>query len=274
MQKAITSANGISPSQLRALSTNPSIGLPFHGVLDEAIALSEAISTLQTGLLRTDGLSPPPKKRSVIPCSEERDYAIELLALSMDESILEVSYHPHLIQTLEKWSAKTQAVAPAVLLPAGRTSFKNTMACRTVNPGVVEVIDTLLRSDTRKLLARTRSYKRGASEDDIVTDNEVENAQDANVFDDVDFYQQLLHDVIESRRADGGVEGSEQEWIQRQKARKAKQKKAVDTKASKGRKLRYQVHEKLQHFMPPISTSHGAWHEKQIDELFASLVDN
>lgn len=60
--------------------------------------------------------------------------------------------------------------------------------------------------------------------------------------------------------------------MRRQKARKAKRKKTVDTKASKGRKLRYHVHEKLQNFMVPIPAQRGAWHEEQIDELFASLL--
>lgn len=48
-------------------------------------------------------------------------------------------------------------------------------------------------------------------------------------------------------------------------------KKAVDTKASKGRKLRYEVHEKLQNFMVPV-IPRGAWHDEQIDELFSSLM--
>jgi len=80
------------------------------------------------------------------------------------------------------------------------------------------------------------------------------------------------------------------------KQRKAR--KNVDTKASKGRKLRcvhfsascdamstsimlidkpdrrirYDVHEKVQNFMVPVPFVGGGWHEAQIDELFASLL--
>ncbi|KAH7880225.1 apoptosis-antagonizing transcription factor [Lentinula edodes] len=54
-----------------------------------------------------------------------------------------------------------------------------------------------------------------------------------------------------------------------QKQKKAKKK--VDTKASKGRKLQYDVHEKLQNFMAPIHVK-GTWHEEQIHELFTSLL--
>jgi protein AATF/BFR2 len=51
--------------------------------------------------------------------------------------------------------------------------------------------------------------------------------------------------------------------------RTQKVKKKVDTKASKGRKLRYTVHEKIQNFMVPVPR--GTWHEEQTDDLFASL---
>lgn len=34
---------------------------------------------------------------------------------------------------------------------------------------------------------------------------------------------------------------------------------------------RYEVHDKLQNFMVPVPVV-GAWHEEQIDELFASIL--
>lgn len=56
---------------------------------------------------------------------------------------------------------------------------------------------------------------------------------DVEIFDDTDFYQQLLRDVVDS----GAGERVQADWIAAQKARKAR--KQVDTRASKGRKLRY-----------------------------------
>ena len=55
---------------------------------------------------------------------------------------------------------------------------------------------------------------------------------DPEVFDDTDLYQQLLRDIIDARNGGSG----NQDWIQSQKERKKK--KVVDTKASKGRKIR------------------------------------
>jgi protein AATF/BFR2 len=49
-----------------------------------------------------------------------------------------------------------------------------------------------------------------------------------------------------------------------------KKKNQVDTKASKGRKLRYHVHEKLLNFMAP--QPRGTWHESMIEELFSNLL--
>jgi len=89
-----------------------------------------------------------------------------------------------------------------------------------------QLIDETL-ADHDKVLSRTKVY-RGKSE--RFRDAEKE---DATIFDDTDFYQQLLRDVIDSRNGSSGGDG----WMTVQKAQKLK--KQVDTKASKGRKLRY-----------------------------------
>ena len=52
--------------------------------------------------------------------------------------------------------------------------------------------------------------------------------------------------------------------------REAKTKRHVDTRASKDRKMRYTVQEKLQNFMVP--EDRGMWGKRQTDELFGSLL--
>ena len=47
----------------------------------------------------------------------------------------------------------------------------------------------------------------------------------------------------------------------------------VDTKASKGRRLRYGVHEKLMDFMAAMGEGQlGWWEDRQVGELFGSLL--
>ena len=62
-------------------------------------------------------------------------------------------------------------------------------------------------------------------------DIDMDEKEDIELFDDTDFYQQLLRDVIDARGQNGG-----DDWMTIQRQKKAK--KNVDTKASKGRKLR------------------------------------
>jgi protein AATF/BFR2 len=62
---------------------------------------------------------------------------------------------------------------------------------------------------------------------------DAEDIVDPDVFDDTDFYQKMLRDIIDAR----GSGNKNEDWMLLQKQKKAKKK--VDTKASKGRKLRF-----------------------------------
>ncbi|GJE91121.1 TRAUB-domain-containing protein [Phanerochaete sordida] len=264
LQKASTTANQLTSLSNTARQQAPALA-SLNDMLDEAVLLSQDLFALQESLSKADA-SPafPPRKRVKLSHDNENEYAQTLTALSSDASAFEAAHHPHLVQVLAKWSAKVQAVAPNVLLPTNRGSFKSAFTGKSAPAGVVDVIAETLRADGGKLLVRTRLSRSAEAVDLEHTSGDME------VFDDTDFYQQLLRDVIDARGSGG--EGGEPEWIQRQKANKARRKKTVDVKASKGRKLRYQVHEKLQNFMVPITVAKGQWHDEQVDELFASLL--
>lgn len=205
---------------------------------------------------------------------------VSICSLLKKTSYTRSSYHLHLVQTLNKWSSKIQAVAPSVLLPSNRNAFSRTIQHVKSAP---QLIDETL-ADHGKMLARTRIYRGKGSRLGAGTTDEdgTKGKEDLEVFDDTDFYHQLLRDVIDAR---GNGTGGNDDWMAVQKEKRAKKK--VDTKASKGRKLRsvtwscgcflahavlsYEVHEKIQNFMVPVLTQ-GSWHEEQIDELFASLL--
>ncbi|DAZ93555.1 TPA: hypothetical protein N0F65_006543 [Lagenidium giganteum] len=89
-----------------------------------------------------------------------------------------------------------------------------------------------------------------------------EDRLDELMYDDADFYQQLLKEFIESGSSAGGVHD-----VLAQRAHK-KKKKVVNRKASKGRVLRYVVHPKLENFMFPEPYPKP---EMDVDELFRSL---
>ncbi|KAG2141350.1 TRAUB-domain-containing protein [Suillus clintonianus] len=260
LQRAVSAGNRLPP-----LADYDDVQSSLVKMLAEAQLLSHELFHLQEELLSTnEAIAPPPRKRRKTgDVRSVHDFASEFREATQAAASVEHIFHPHLIQTLNKWSSKIQAVAPSVLLPSNRNAFsKSSQGLKCASQLVDE---TLVDHD--KVLQRTRIYRgKGSRIGADKGDGGDEEGDKGNleVFDDTDFYHQLLRDVIDTR----GNGGSE-DWMEVQKQKKAK--KHVDTKASKGRKLRYEVHEKIQNFMVPVITQ-GSWHEEQIDELFASLL--
>jgi len=83
----------------------------------------------------------------------------------------------------------------------------------------------------------------GASEPASDIPNEEASTSDLEMVDDSEFYQQLLVEFLETSNP-GGLGG-----IQRRQH--TKKRKVVDRRASKGRKIRYNVLEPLVNFMAP-----------------------
>ncbi|KAJ4346229.1 rRNA-processing protein bfr2 [Ascochyta clinopodiicola] len=163
---------------------------------------------------------------------------------------------PHRKAVLERWSNKTKATTVT-----NNKARLNASAQQTLT----EVLDSQLtsahlvtRTQTPRSCAPLQSAHKGAQ-------------PDAAIYDDADFYGLLLKELLEQRSADVNANGTSEFVVQApwQVAREAKTKKVVDTKASKGRRLRYTVQEKLQNFMAP--EERGEWGERQRDELFGSL---
>lgn len=92
---------------------------------------------------------------------------------------------------------------------------------------------------------------------------------DPEIFDDSDFYHQMLRELIEFRSADvtDPVQLGRQ-WVQLQSMR-SKMKRSIDTRATKGRKIRYAVHSKLVNFMAP--TDESKWTDEAKTDLYNSL---
>lgn len=96
--------------------------------------------------------------------------------------------------------------------------------------------------------------------------------EDPNIYDDGNFYQLLLKELVDQRRvesltAPSGAGDMGKTWVA---VKEAKTKKNVDTKASKGRKMRFTVHEKLQNFMAPEDRTQ--WEPERIDRFFGTLL--
>jgi protein AATF/BFR2 len=163
---------------------------------------------------------------------------------------------PYRKAVLERWSNKTKATTVT-----NNKARLNASAQQTLT----EVLDSQLTSS--HLITRTQTPRSCAP---LQSSNKGAQADPA-IYDDADFYGLMLKELLEQRSADMSANGTAEFVVQApwQVARDAKTKKVVDTKASKGRRLRYTVQEKLQNFMAP--EERGEWGDRQRDELFSSL---
>ena len=161
-------------------------------------------------------------------------------------------------QTIAHWYEQTKVVAK-------KSSFMNK------DVSVMEQIDHIL-SNKDRLITRTKQNRNGVQ---FIGDKNVEAESHPYIFNDDDFYQQLLREIIDKKM--GKIDKTDPEamgrqWAELQKLKIKTKKKSVDTKASKGRKIRYDVHSKLLGFMAPVSLD--SLSDGRQDELFKSLFSS
>lgn len=181
--------------------------------------------------------------------------------------------------TLQKWHDKTR-------LTAGKSSKGFGAFDRNILTQVEQVLldrDRLVRrTQTQRSEYRILGKREAlALTSEIITEGEEAERQlkanahlkalDEDIFDDDDFYHQLLRELIEHKTtvADPNDQvAMGRQWLTIQKLR-SKIKKKVDTKATKGRKVKFQIHNKLVNFMAPVD--HSTLGDKGRTELYRGL---
>ncbi|KAK6956797.1 hypothetical protein Daesc_002077 [Daldinia eschscholtzii] len=156
---------------------------------------------------------------------------------------------------LEKWSHSARNIR---MVDRSSRKFTNT-AEKPLTTRLDEELDA-----PERLIKRTQTPRSCAPAQVAKKINE-----DPTIYDDADFYQLLLKELVDQRTGDtSGAPGGPTATI-RFAAVKAKAKRHVDTKASKGRKMRFNIHDKLQNFMAP--EDRRSWEQSAIDRFFGTL---
>ncbi|VUC34295.1 unnamed protein product [Clonostachys rosea] len=156
---------------------------------------------------------------------------------------------------LEKWSRRVQSVT-VTTAPKGLGARNKTL--------ISNLEDQLTDSDNR-LVKKTRVPRSCAP-----AQAAKRVAEDEYIYDDADFYQLLLKELVEQRTVDtSGDQVNGVPSVMLTAAKDIKMRKNVDRKASKGRKMRFTVHEKLQNFMAP--EDRRSWEQGAIDRFFVTL---
>lgn len=235
LQKALIAAN-----------TFPALGdaaapeaEPYEAAEEAAIKLLNTISTLKGSL--GPGRAGGKRKRD-FEVSTTSEQIWEQIS-GNDEKVSKVRN-----ANLEKWSQKVRTVNDS----SSKKSLISSLEQHFDDTGYRLV----KRSKTPRSCAPAQVAKRVG--------------EDEHIYDDADFYQQLLKELVEQRTVDGSADqATNVPSVMLTASRDAKARKYVDRKASKGRKMRFTVHEKLQNFMAP--EDRRSWEQGAIDRLFGTL---
>ncbi|CRK87619.1 CLUMA_CG001415, isoform A [Clunio marinus] len=227
----------------------------IHSLLDNLLELQRTLVTSfpeSKDILKTKKRKKDEDNQNVLKRTKLADYSEEI---GDDYE----AYKEFRNKTLDKWHERTKTVK----------DLKNPFA----NINIVSKIENALLGKN-EMIRKTQLYRGdfevfGGLETLQQSEDNNDEVHLPEIFDDSEFYHQLLRELIEYKsNIDENQSEITRKFVELQKVRN-KMKKKVDTRASKGRKIRYIVHNKLVNFMPPKDESEMT--DEARTELFNSL---
>lgn len=282
-QKMLMKANSLpQPSKFEKFSTNEEFSELANNAVDQVSRLVSQMRDLQSLLLNqyteTKQIA---AKRKPIDFDNIKDPEAKRIRLA-DELDKDFSnFKEYQYSVISKWHDRTKVLTPGSIKTQKQQG----------NIDVLRKIEGVL-ANREELIKKSQLLKGGyelfdkstaivepkqiaePGENDQQTDeqngnNESDNTYSSEVYDDTDFYHTQLRELIEYKTSSSSnANEMAKQFTELQKLRK-KMKKTVDTRASKGRKIRFVVHNKLVSFM--AQNDPGKWSDEQKDELFKSL---
>ena len=257
LQKGLVATNSM-------VGASQSSSSDHHDVAMECASASRAAEEAALNLLKLlksmrDSLqSSPSSKKRPFPAST----GFPSRSLWNQAMYLEDNTRARTRAALTKWSQRTN--------PSTSLQPQNRFSQAPAQPSLTSVLDLHLSGESMERSIKRTRVARSCAPVQAASKTLVE---DEEIYDDADFYTLLLRELVDRRMADtqsaSAAPASSLETMLPSRA-ELKVKKQVDTKASKGRKMRYTVQEKLQNFM--VADDKGIWGERQRAELFGSLL--
>ncbi|XP_076956446.1 uncharacterized protein LOC143631618 isoform X2 [Bidens hawaiensis] len=248
LQKPYSSSNRLPQEPIRSVfcNSNEDVKEAYSDLIDSTKKTLDSILKLQETLVE--------KNPSIMDAAEEGDagqYSKSMDDLKdsseVDEEWLQISQMqsriaPFRNTSVDKWQRKTQVTS-------GAAGMKNKF--QAFNQNISEQVSSYMRDPSRMIkgMQQRRSVVPvfGDVSDSTLNKDEVINGDgDPELLDDSEFYQQLLREFLETVDA-----GSSETAFYALKRLQTKKRKIVDRRASKSRKIRYHVHEKIVNFMAP-----------------------
>lgn len=253
LQKGIAAVNEL-PDRDETIS-DEEIKTAARKAEDAALALWSTIDSIRCSVLslqqqqqQQSSSSRPADLKRKLPLKATRSTPVS--EIWTHTKSLDSQTHPYHRSVLDKWHAKTQPPIPSAT--SRRSNLLPTSSSSTPSR-LTDVLDTYLLTSASTSTAPSSNTT-------------------LSLPSDAQFYQSLLRDLISSRSSTTVTSSSLSTSTSTLpiKLHGKSNRAGLDTKASKGRKIRYTVHEKLENFMAPEDRT--TWTDEAKSEFFGSLL--
>ncbi|KAL9622681.1 MAG: hypothetical protein Q9160_002991 [Pyrenula sp. 1 TL-2023] len=273
LQKALTATNDLPREPRPTTASDPEVEETIRSAEQAALNLFKNLSNLRTQFLNATISSntthtshlenredQPPKKRRKLPIPEPADPSTPSSILAAQLSTLHAHSTPHRRSILQKWSLKTQPASSATTTTPSSKLLPNSSS--TQKQDLLSHLDATILSGANSSQTQTQTPPASSSTPSFSLPTT-----------DTAFYTSLLRDLISHRQSQSQPSSlaPQNPLPTKLHPSSSKNKPPIDTKASKGRKIRYTVHEKLVNWMPG-GDERGSWAEDARAEFFAGLL--
>ncbi|EGT38919.1 hypothetical protein CAEBREN_31350 [Caenorhabditis brenneri] len=192
--------------------------------------------------------------------SENSGTSLKSLKKNLDT--LDTSIDKFRASTVTKWYNRTKILNSKSINSTDFSVFEKGSVLGQINKVLADEDKLLKKVHTN----RSGKSRIGASQDVIASNN------DNEIFDDSDFYQVLLKQMLESRNQTNSQDGADmtRSYMELQSIFSNKKKRDVSQLSSKDRRLKYEPIAKLINFYPS-KPSVVTWSHESRNELFKSL---
>ncbi|XP_075520259.1 uncharacterized protein LOC142553700 isoform X1 [Primulina tabacum] len=261
LQKAFSSSNRLPQEPVRSFycDAGTEVSEAYSDLVDSSKKTLDSILELQQALL---------KNNPSIAHFVEDSNQLEASGYSngdIDEEWLQISQMQSRIasfrnKSIDKWQRKTQVTTGAAAIRDKLHAF---------NQSISQQVAAYMRDPSKmtKAMQQNRSavvvFGNFPNSTDDNDEKETDADGDPELLDDSELYQQLLKEFFETI----DPSSSEAAFYAMKRLQK-KKRKIVDRRASKSRKIRYHVHEKIVNFMAPQRMDLPPMAPKLFENLF------
>lgn len=262
LQKAFSSSNRLPQEPVRSLFCDVGTGVSeaYSDLVDSSKKTLDSILELQQALLKNN-----PSITHLVEANSNQLEASSYSNGDIDEQWLQISQMQSRIasfrnKSIDKWQRKTQVTT-------GAAAIRNKL--HAFNQSISQQVAAYMRDPSKmtKAMQQNRSavvvFGNVPNSTDDNDPKETDADDDPELLDDSELYQQLLKEFFETI----DPSSSEAAFYAMKRLQK-KKRKIVDRRASKSRKIRYHVHEKIVNFMAPQRMDLPPMAPKLFENLF------